>query len=211
MPTKKLTPKKAASRQSDLLIMSILGLVVVGAAVIVWQSYQLNVMESAYSAEISSGGPSRYARLASAKSELADENMGLKKRLERWNEAAKATSLHGDLLVDVLVKSGISVDDPQIWNSDLLRIDRVLDDAKTPYSIMVISDGLDRGLFVAKRVGEGSYEFVPGTFFIVPNPAHQVVQNVKWAASKQVGYEILTKVEGENPDIIDKKTLDIKD
>lgn len=212
MPTKKLTPKKAANRQSDLLIMSILGLVVIGAAVIIWQSYQLNVLESTYSAEISSDGTSRYARLASSKSMLASENEGLKKRLERWNTNAVGSSLHGDVLKDALLNSGFNQEDPLLWEFYVLRVNKVMDDPKDPYSIMIIGDGMqDRGFLVAKRVGQDDYKFQPGTLFIVPNYAHQVVQNVKWAASKQVGYEILTKVEGESPDIIDKKTLDIKD
>ncbi len=216
-PTLKLTPKKAASRQSDLLIMAVLGLVVVGAAVIIWQSYQLDVLESSYQSQGSAA--LRGAKMSAPRLPLAAENDALLKRLDRWNENSMSTSPQGDLLASVLVKSGFPQQDTLLWNFEILRVGKILDDAKTPYAIMTISDGTqDRGLFVAKRVGVRSddkatdnYEYVPDTFRMVSNYAHQTIQNVRWSASKQVGYEILTKVEGPNPNQVEKMTIDIQE
>lgn len=214
MPAKKISAKKPASHQLDQLIMAMLVLVVVGAAIIVWQNWTIKVMSTSYSSAESyiNIGTQRTARLAESKSELVKENEVLMKRLERWNVNAEGSSRFGGVLKVALLQSGFNQDDPFLWELYILRVNKVIDDPKTPYSIMVVSDGTqDRGLLVAKRLGEDQYQYVPGTFFIVPNYAHQVVQNVKWAAAKQVGYEILTKVEGGSPDIVDKKTLDIKE
>jgi hypothetical protein len=196
MPTNKLTPKKAASRQSDLLIMSILGLVVIGAAVIIWQSYQLNVLESTYATEVSSAGTSRCARLASVKSQLANENEALKTRLERWNEQIKFEMPQANLLETALKQAGRQTD-ILLGESGILSVGAIVDDAKTPYSIILIKEGQSRnvGLFAVKRVGvgEGNYELVPNTTVLVG--AQQTIGAVAWTQPKLASYQIVTTLE----------------
>jgi hypothetical protein len=218
MATKKLSPKKAADRQMDQFVMAVLGLVVIGAAVIVWQAWTIKTLEASYSSAegFANTAMQRSARQAENKATLAKENDSLKQRLERWNLNAKASSYQGDLLVDVLVKSGFPQDDTLLWNFEVLRVGQILDDAKTPYAIMTINDGTqDRGLFVAKRIGVGSsekevdnYEFVPGTFRMISNYAHQVMEDIRWSASKQVAFSIITFAE-DGSKLVDKQVIDL--
>jgi len=216
MPTKRIPTKKAANLQMDQLIMAILALVVVGVAVIIWQNWRMNRLSDMAVNGKSSAVSNFFQKtsLHTEKQALLKENEALKKRLVRWNENALESSPQGELLKSALVQSGYSKDDPLLWEFYVLRVGKILDDAKTPYAIMVVSDGTqDRGVFVAKRIGEKTgeknadyYEFVPGTLHMVSNYTHQVVQSVKWAAQKSAAYEVLTLIE-DGSSMVDKQTI----
>lgn len=214
MAPKKLSPKKAADRQMDQFVMAVLGLVVIGAAVILWQGWQIKVLESSNaSAEaLISSNTRNNARSAAAKDKLFLENRDLQARLDRWDAASRFESTHVDLLGQALSTVVWPTVDVLLGEYGIVSAGKIIDDAKTPYSVVLIKEGQTRniGLFVVKRVGvgEANYELVPETTSLVGR--HQSIGKVEWTAPKQVTYEVVTMPEtGEKK--IEKKTIDIKE
>lgn len=209
---KKSRAKKAAERQMDALIMAVLFLIVVGAAVIVWQAWTIRSLESSNAdAEALIASNTRYnAASAAAKDRLFLENRDLQARVERWNAASRFESPHVDLLEQALSTVVWPTADVLLGEYGIVSAGKIIDEARTPYSVVLIKEGQARniGLFAVKRVGvgEANYELVPDTTFLVG--AHQSIGKVEWTAPKTVTYEVVTQPETGDKQV-EKKTLQL--